>query len=1130
MAGSMSWAVLGPIEVRIDDDVLDLGGAKQRAVLAALLIGAGASVSVHRLVADVWGERPPATAVGTLRAYVANLRRALEPDRPARAPGTILVSSPAGYRLCLRPNQLDAARFGALVESGRTALADGRAVDALGDLDRALGLWRGAAYAEFAGEPFAAPEAARLEEIRLAAQEERAEAELSAGRVEAAAAGLRLLVAGDPLRERRWELLALALYRGGRQAEALAALREARRVFDEEIGVAPGPRLDRLAHSILNQDPELHGAQRQRPSIVTTDGLAGRAEVTEGIAEALARAADGRGGLLLVTGEPGIGKTRVAEAATRQADALGFAVAVGRCPDDEGTPALWPWISVLRKVIETGGAPLAEQSERSGAAVLLGTGQPARADGREHAAGARSRLHAAVVEVLAEAARRRPLLVVLDDLHWADQDSLHVLRVLTTVLPELPLLVLVTCRDGADLTGPAAELVAACTGPSTSRWPLRRLTERDVELVLRQRFGADVDPRAARVIHQRCGGNPFHVVELARLLPTEDLESLADALPQGTNDLIRHRLRRLPQGAERLLATAAVLGEEFDFAVLAEAGDLDPEALLEILDTCVSWGLVVEVASVGRYRFSHALVRDTLRQSMPGLRLARLHARVAAALARRVPHAARESGELLDAVAFHWLAAAPVGHAEEAIAAATAAVERAELVHAYQHAAGLLASAVAVIDRHAVPRDPVGTRRLFELLVWLGRVCCRGAMQREAKSALHRAIGLARDLDDPTALAVAATTHSAESFGSTREYRSCDPTVVAALRDALRLLPPNDSRLRCLSMAALAVERYFDVRPDLREQSGHAAKAVDMARRLGDDDLLLRALHLHANAIRHPDTLARRQRIATELVALATGPGVGGDWVPSVLLRRALVTMEAGDMTSAQADIDACAEANRRVRLPEVEVHLRWWAALRAGLAGRAEEAESLSRQAYELHRHTVWGAGPALTAQLVSWRLDQGRYAEVAEALVAHEGSGDPITNEHLGLALALQGRLAEARRHCPPAARAPEPPHDWLWLLQMVVRAYTWALCGDVASSRWALARLLPYSGRTVTCGSGTICWGSIDHVLGELAATAGDTALATRLLRRSVRHNDELGCVRWQERSVARLAELTAEPLGA
>jgi len=401
----MEFRILGLIDVRNEAGPVALGGKKPRGVLAVLLLHANEPVSAERLALALWGEDAPGGAVKTVQTHVSRLRRALgDPD--------ILATTPAGYRLRVRPDELDAERFERLVEEGRAALAGGRPEHASALLRGALSLWRGSPLADLADEPFAAAEIARLDEERLAALEARVEADLAAGCHDALVGELQHLVAENPTRERLAGQLMLALYRCGRQAESLEAYAQARRVLVSEIGVEPGPELRGLQDAILRQDASL------RPQAVTDQlppeldaaaapPLAGRANERAWIGEHWAQARKGEGALVGVIGPRGIGKSRLA-------------------------------------------AEVASECHRGGATVLYvaGTG-PAEAAlptlGRVRAAGG-------------------PTLVVVDDADRGGAELLSALEELTPALAALPALVLATGEDADALAGLGAD-VALGLGP-----------------------------------------------------------------------------------------------------------------------------------------------------------------------------------------------------------------------------------------------------------------------------------------------------------------------------------------------------------------------------------------------------------------------------------------------------------------------------------------------------------------------------------------------------------------------------------------------------------------------------------------------------------------------------------------
>jgi DNA-binding SARP family transcriptional activator len=246
----MEFRILGPLEVVDGGDRLALGTAKQRALLAVLLLRSNEIVSTDRLIDDLWGERPPETAGKVVQVYVSQLRKALREDNR-------IVTRAPGYLLRIAPHEVDAQQFELLVDDGRRALASGDAAGAATKLRQALALWRGPPLADLAFEPFAQSEIARLEERRLAALTERIEADLALGRHEDVIAEVEALVAEHPLQERLRGQLMVALYRAGRQAEALQAYEDARRTLAEELGLEPGPTLKRLERLILTQDPAL---------------------------------------------------------------------------------------------------------------------------------------------------------------------------------------------------------------------------------------------------------------------------------------------------------------------------------------------------------------------------------------------------------------------------------------------------------------------------------------------------------------------------------------------------------------------------------------------------------------------------------------------------------------------------------------------------------------------------------------------------------------------------------------------------------------------------------------------------------------------------------------------------------
>ena len=476
VTGRLYFAVLGAFHVDRDGRAVPLGPRLQRTLLAILVAEAGHAVPADRLVDLLWHDEPPGAATASLQAYVSQLRRVLEPGRPARAPAQVLVTQDPGYVLRVDDDQVDALRFQALARQAHDDLSAGDPAAAIVRLEEALALWRGDPLAEFTGEPWAVPVAARLAETHDLALEDHIDAWLGLGKHAQAASELEAMVQARPLRERRWEQLILAAYRSGRQADALHAYQRCRTVLASELGLESGPGLRRLEAAVLAQDPSLDWrltspATAPPPAAAEPVGsgavppqpgnpplgpfLLGRDAELARLRDRLRLAAAGHGGAVVLTGEPGAGKTTVAEAVAHLASPAGVTVAWGRCPDAASTPAYWPWSQVLRALPDGPRVQAARQR-------LDGDIE----DEREESA-RQFRAYEAFAAALGEAVASGPVLVVIDDLHAADDASLSLLQLLAGDLHRLPALCLFTVRD----TEPSRSLAQALGNYSGTRAP-----------------------------------------------------------------------------------------------------------------------------------------------------------------------------------------------------------------------------------------------------------------------------------------------------------------------------------------------------------------------------------------------------------------------------------------------------------------------------------------------------------------------------------------------------------------------------------------------------------------------------------------------------------------------------------
>jgi DNA-binding SARP family transcriptional activator len=721
--------ILGPLEILDRGRPVDLGRHLQRAVVAILLLSPNRVVPVDRLVSDLWGDEAPKHPVEAIHVYISRLRRALEPNHQPRTPGEVLVRSPPGYLLRVPPGQLDADRFDSLVSRGRQLLADGDAEQASHVLADGLGLWRGPVLAEFIDSGFARPTAKRLEELHRVAVEQRLEAELALGHHASAAGELEELVDRDPLRERAWELLALALYRGDRQAEALRALTRARVALAETLGLEPCPSLRRLEQAILTHAPELAWhfpgpppdavgspgeARRVGGSRGGESRLVGRRQEMACLRAALADSVLGKGGIVVVSGEPGIGKTRLIEELAHHAAAIGVTTAIASGHDGEGAPPFWPWVQIVRTLVSHGEpnvvrAALAHRASAMAPVVaevldvVADAPRPVTADAETR----RVHFYDAVVGFVRQLAESGPLLIILEDLHWDDVASLELTQLLASQLDDSRLLVVGTHRDvGLAADHPLVNLLSVTARlPHAQSLELPGLSLTEVGEILAQGIGHQPERSLVSAVYEKTAGNPFFVTELSRLLTGEAVagDGVTGVIPHRVRAVIRRRMARLDESTREALALASIVGAEFNFGLLARTGNQNRETLLYAMESALVAGLIVESSDApGRYRFSHSILRDTIYESISALRRARHHARIAEALTTE------SSGDPDNtmAIAYHYYQAAPAIGPDLGIAYLLRAAEMADARLAYEQAEEYLQRAQRLIGTmtDGVPR------------------------------------------------------------------------------------------------------------------------------------------------------------------------------------------------------------------------------------------------------------------------------------------------------------------------------------------------------------------------------------------------------------------------------------------
>ena len=829
----------------------------------------------------------------------------------------------------------------------------------------------------------------------------------------------------------------------------------------------------------------------------------GRQQESDRVAEALVDALGGRGRLMLIAGEPGIGKTRLADEATTAAAREGVPVLWGRCWESGGAPAYWPWLEVLPPLVRTLDDDTLQQALGDGAGLVsellpelrarlpnissprAPSPSPSPTASMATPEEVRFRMWRSLAAVIRTAAQPKGLVIVLDDLHAADQSSLLLLLFVARELRSMRLLVIGTFRDVEARLEPDAGALLSRVGREGTTLALRRLDREATTTFLRQR-AAQVSPDVADRIFHSTQGNPLFIEEMSRLLgddaPGAAAALMAGVLPEGVRDVIRQRLERLSPEARELLDLASVAGDDLDVDLLAAATGRPTFDISATLALGARAGALVEAQSQSesqsdtRWRFSHALVREVLyRDLAPEVRRAQ-HGRIGEALARHDDSATPPCAEL----AHHALEGPAAGlprAVEYAVRAAQQALERL----AYEEAVSCLTRTAAAVA--AAGNSPA--LRAIVLLALADAQIRRGELAA-GKTACREVATLARKLGDADLLARAALT-----YGRVFTFAVVDPILVGMLEEALEAQPPGDSALRVRLLArlggALQPARLTD------EPVRVAREAIAGARRLGDQATLLDALYDALAALMDIVHPRERQALNLEVERMATAVG-DRERVLRTHGRLVIDHTELGELGAADARIAAFETLATELAAPWILWRAPLFKAMRALMHGRFDEASALAEQAQQIGRQA---GDPQVDRCTMFHREGFLRAAERHADMLAL----DPAVRgeravlfcgpawQSMGSAL-VASRMEDAeatRQHLDVIPEDMRPPADNVFGLFFLSEPTAFAGPLELAAKLFDM--LLPAADRDVMLGMTQMTWaGPATRLLALLAARLG------------------------------------------
>jgi DNA-binding SARP family transcriptional activator/predicted ATPase len=1115
-----------------------LRGRQGRVLLAYLVLNRGRPVSRDELIAALWPERPPADPSAALRTQLSRLRSAL---------GAAALAGRDTVELRLPDSTwVDVEAAEHAIRAANAAVAASEWRDAWANGNVALNISSRPFLAGF-DAPWVEEVRRELAELQSRARESIARAGIGLGGSELAGAerSARELVRTAPFRESAYLLLMRALVASGNTAEALRTYERLRRVLREELGTAPGAEIQALHRRLITgaggsvggadkpdaaafaapTEPGRPAAELPLPTwlvpahrrpFVGRTGELGRLE------DLWEEAAAGRPHIALIVGDPGMGKTRLAtELAQRVHDSAGARVLYGRA-DEHGTRSYQPFVEALRHwAINTPTEELQNSRSLAQHAPMLATLVPeitVRLPKRpevERGEVARDVLFDAVIATLSEIASSRPTLLVIDDLHWADQGTLLMFRQLARSPHRARLMILTTLRETEPSDTLAETLADLGRERLFERLRLGGLGPNETAALVESIQGRS-SPDLAQAMHAETGGNPFLVEALVRHL-VEHGESgdqvdkadgrpgrkaiYAGGVPSLVQEAVAHRTSELGEDAERVLEVASVVGRESESELLTEVSDLRSDEVVSALESAVTAGLLIDVpGALDRYAFAHSVFRETVYSGLAKARRTVLHKRLAQALERRHGDDPRHVSEL----ARHFSRAGP--------AAAPKALEYCVRAGAAALGAFSYEDAIEHYERALVAIEMAGSGDedlRCEVLLALGEAEWRAGHVEDARETFGRAARIARSTADAEVLGRAALGFCGngwERFGEPdAEARQLLEGAVAA--------DPQDPALRAKLTARLAELVHSE--GDRQRAEDLSDEAIEIAGSSGDRAALCTALIGRWYAVLRPDGLEERRQLVEELLALCETLH-DRDLTLHAQSLRARVAAESGDTEALSAAVTEHAMLSDQTKQAGYQMHSRAFRATRALIRGRFDEVESLVSEVIELGMLAQSpGALHYSTLELVSLHWERARLEQVEQLLEGvQERSGAPVWRAVMALVHGEMGDSERARVELDELAenRCAALPFDDNWLGAVACLAASCARLGYSERAGELFELLEPYRGHFIVVGAGATCLGPVSHFLGLLAALQADWPRAVQLLEEAAESSRAAGSEPW------------------